>query len=126
MATVLLADDDAILRDMYKMRLIKAGYVVHEAVNGQDVLDKVKETLPDLIILDVMMPKMNGLDVLKFLRSGDKTKHIPVIMLTAIMQDVSQLNDAASKADAYLIKSEVMPEQVVEQVGELLAKTPKA
>jgi len=119
-ATILLADDDMVLRDMYRMRLVREGYVVHEAVDGQDVLDKVKSAHPDLILLDIMMPKMNGLDVLKLLKSDKETQKIPVIILTALLQDLSQVNNSSGKADGYIIKSEVMPDQVVARVKQFL------
>lgn len=123
MATVLIGDDDSSIRDMYAMRLVAAGFIVHQAIDGQDVLEQVDKVHPDIILLDVMMPKMNGLDVLKLLKSSDKTKTIPIIMMTALANDVSQMNDSSHQANDYISKSDVLPDQMVERVKAILKIT---
>ncbi len=123
MAVVLIGDDDSNLRDMYAVRLVQAGFVVHQAVDGQDVIEQADKVQPDLILLDVMMPKMNGLDALKLLKSGEKTKNTPVIIMTALAQDLSQTHDESRKADAYISKADVLPDQVVEKVQQILGQT---
>jgi len=119
-SVVLIADDDAYLRDMYTMRLVREGFTVHQAIDGQEVIEQAEKLHPDIVLLDVMMPKMNGLDALKLLKSGEKTKDIPVIIMTALAQDLSQVNDAAQKAEGYISKPDVLPDQVVEQVKKVL------
>lgn len=125
MPAVLLADDDAVLREMYKMRLTREGYIVHEAIDGQDTIAKAESTHPDIILLDVMMPRMNGLDALKILKSGQSTKNIPVIILTALAQDLSQLGADDMRAEDYITKSETIPDQVVEKVKTVLEQHKK-
>ncbi len=122
MLTVLLADDDAILRDMYTMRLTRAGFEVHGVMNGQEAVEEAKQIHPDIILLDVMMPKMNGLDALKLIKSDPDTGHIPVVLLTAMVQDLSQVADVIKSAEKYLVKSEIIPDQLVKTVQEILAK----
>lgn len=120
MSTVLLADDDKVLRDMYKMRLVSAGYIVHEASDGAMVVDTVKQVHPDVILLDIMMPKMNGLDVLKLLKSDKEVENIPVLIMTALTQDMSQTDAIAKKASGFISKSEIMPDQVVAEVTKIV------
>lgn len=123
MAVVLLADDDAVLRDMYKMRLVREGFVVNEATNGREVVEMAEKIHPDIILLDIMMPKMNGLDALKVLRTGESTAHIPVIMMTALAQDVSRMGSSGIQADSYISKSEVLPDEVVARVKAVMQQS---
>lgn len=119
--TILLAEDDHVLQAMYQERLKAEGFNVILAVDGEQALAQVEQTVPALIILDVMMPKMNGIDVLKKLKSSEKTKNIPVIVATALVQDMTELKKQLTANDAYLIKSEVMPGDVVKLVREKLS-----
>src|SRR6185369_18051175 len=122
MSTVLLADDDQTLRDMYTMHLVSQGYTVHPAVDGQEAIAKAEQVHPDIILLDVMMPKMNGLDVLKLLKTSTKTKDIPVILMTALAQDFSQSN-LSVKAEGYFSKPDVLPDQVAQKIAQILGRT---
>lgn len=81
--TILLVDDEPDIRLTLGMRLKKSGYAVLTAENGKDALDKIEQQIPDLVILDVMMPEMNGYQVCRKLREKPETKDIPVLMLTA-------------------------------------------
>lgn len=119
--TIILAEDDLVLQDMYSERLKAEGFQVIVAQNGEEALAKVAEITPALMILDIMMPKMNGIDVLKELKSKDATKNIPVIVATALVQDMSELKKMLSPKDAYLIKSEVMPGDVIKLVKDKLS-----
>lgn len=120
MATILLADDDKVLRDMYRLRLVGAGYIVYEATDGAMVVDEARKTHPNLILLDVMMPKMNGLDVLKLLKSDKELQNIPVIIMTALSQDLSQTDTIMNDAAGFISKSETMPDQLVLKVSQLI------
>ncbi|MDO8471750.1 MAG: response regulator [bacterium] len=122
--TILLAEDDHVLQTMYQERLKAEGFKVVLAVDGEQALAQVESAAPALIILDIMMPKMNGIDVLKKLKSSDKTKNIPVIVATALVQDMTELKKLLTTNDAYLIKSEVMPGDVVKLVHEKLLSNP--
>lgn len=117
---ILIVDDDLTLREMYEERLKFDGYQVVGASDGEDALEKVKKEVPDLILLDVMMPKLNGIDTMKKLREDNQTKHIPIIILTALIQEIDKLKTVMTDRDGYLIKSEQMPKEVISKVKEIL------
>ena len=117
---VLIADDDITLRDMYKLRLEAEGYEVLSAGDGEEAISEIRKEKPDLVLLDIMMPKINGLDVLAELKKDIHFKHIPVIMLTALIQDVTKVKSLMTGADDYLMKSEVMPGDVIAKVNQVL------
>lgn len=119
---VLVVDDDLTLRELYAERLKQEGYVVIESDNGDDAVKKALDQLPSLIILDIMMPKTNGIDVMKKLRADEKTKGIPIVILTALIQEVDKVKSLMTDKDAYLIKSEQMPKDVIDRVNVSLAK----
>lgn len=120
MAKILLADDDLTLHEMYAERLKADGYQVVSAYDGEEALNKTYYEKPDLILLDIMMPKINGIDVMKKLREDVETKDIPIILLTALMQEVSKIKEMMTDKDTYLIKSETMPGTVIETVAKML------
>lgn len=118
--TILLAEDDIILAELYTERLKQEGFTVVHAANGEDAVQYVGEYKPNLIILDIMMPKMNGLDVLKNLKENPETKNIPVIIVTALVQEIEKINKMMTQADAYIVKSEVLPAEIIEEVKKRL------
>jgi len=119
-ACILLAEDDRILRRAGEVTLTKRGYAVIVAVDGEDALAKAQAHKPDLILLDVMMPKLDGFEVLARLKENPDTRPIPVIMLTNLGQE-SDVNRAVERgARAYLVKSSLGPEQLAEKVAETL------
>jgi len=122
--TILLAEDDVVLQEMYKERLLAEGYSVDLAKDGLEALSKIASTTPDLMILDVMMPNLNGIDVLKKIKAQDKTKNIPIIVATALVQDMTEIKKMLGEQDSYLIKSEVMPGDVVKLVNQKLSGAP--
>jgi two-component system, sensor histidine kinase and response regulator len=119
-ATIMIVDDDMTLHEMYSERLKEEGYTIGSAYDGEEALSKVYDIKPDLILLDVMMPKMNGIDVMKKLREDDKTKNIPIILLTALVQEISKIKDMMGPSDGYMIKSEVTPAQIVESIKKII------
>lgn len=119
---ILLADDDENLVEMYGERLKLSGYKVTIARNGEDALREVEKDKPDIILLDVMMPKLDGYGTLSALKSDPKTKDIPVVMLSALIQDLNMKKASELGADEYLVKSEIMPGQVVAQIEKFLTK----
>lgn len=121
-ARILLAEDDRILRKAGEVTLRKHGYTVVSAVDGEDALAKVHEQKPDLILLDVIMPKLGGFDVLARLQDDPETRNIPVIMLSNLGQE-SDVNRAIARgARDYLVKSNVAPSQLAARIAEVLAK----
>ncbi len=119
---VLVVDDDQSLRQMYRARLEASGYGVIEATNGEEAMARAVEDKPSCILLDVMMPRVNGFDVLDILKTTPETKKIPVIILTALMQDEAKQRVVNSGAEACLVKAEVMPNQVVDTITAVLDK----
>lgn len=119
---VLMADDDKMLLDMYKERLELASYVVESCSNGEEALAHVRDFNPDIIMLDVMMPKMNGYETLASLKSDPTTKNIPVVMLSALMRDFNREKAVEGGAEDYLIKSEAMPSDVITKIEQVLQK----
>jgi DNA-binding response OmpR family regulator len=118
--TILLAEDDIILSELYTERLKQEGFTVVHAANGEDAIQYVKEYRPSLIILDIMMPKVNGLDVLKALKEDPESANIPVIIVTALVQEIERLNKMLNPADEYIVKSEVLPAEIINKVKEKL------
>lgn len=123
--SILLVDDDLTLREMYSERLKAEGFSVEMAKDGEEALNKATEIKPNIILLDIMMPKINGLDVLKRLKEQDETKDIPVIVLTALIQDREKMESITRGADDYIVKSEMMPGEVIQKVKDLLARPAK-
>jgi CheY-like chemotaxis protein len=123
MGYILLTEDDALLNRMYQEKLEHDGYTVKTAGNGEDALTLIKKEKPDIVLLDIMMPIMNGLEVLKRLKANPKTKHIPVLMLSNLAGGIEPEEAMALGADAYMVKAENLPDTVVEKIKEVLAKT---
>ncbi|HIA91553.1 TPA: response regulator [Candidatus Saccharibacteria bacterium] len=113
---ILLVEDDQGLSTVYQQRLEAEGFSVKHVPNGEDALSAAIEFKPDLILLDVMMPKINGFDVLDILRNTPETTNAKVIMLTALSQakDIERAQEL--HADDYLIKSQVVIADVVEKI----------
>ena len=120
-ARILLAEDDRILRKAGETALRKKGYDVVAAVDGEDALAKARQDPPDLVLLDVMMPKIHGFDVLRGLKGDPRLRDIPVIMLTNLEQpaDVKRATDGG--AYGYLVKSNLDLDELANKVAEALA-----
>lgn len=101
---ILAVDDEKHILRLVQINLEKAGYTVITASNGVEALARVKEGLPDLVVMDVMMPLMDGFETLKQLKSDPETARVPVIMLTAKAQDADVFHGWQSGADLYLTK----------------------
>jgi len=118
MKKILIAEDDFFIRDIYSQIFLNAGYSVDVAVDGLDALEKVKLTVYDIILLDIMMPKMSGLDALRALRElTPPHKDIPVFIITNLGQE--NVIEEAFKIgmDGYIIKSQVTPQQIVNEIN---------
>lgn len=126
MTKILLVEDDKSLREIYGVRLLAEGYDIVSAGDGEEALAMAIKDRPNLIISDVMMPKISGFDMLDILRSTTETKDIKVIMMTALSSDDQRERGEALGADRYLVKSQVGIEDVVRTVHEVLADAPVA
>ena len=113
---ILLVEDDETLAAVYKQRLELEGFEIQHSKNGEDALDTAVKFQPDLILLDVMMPKLNGFDVLDILRNTPATRNIHIIMLTALSQPKDAERAKELGADDFLVKSQVVIGDVVSRV----------
>ncbi len=113
---ILLVEDDEGLASVYLTRLEAEGFTVRRVPNGEDALAAAIEFRPDLILLDAMMPKVSGFDVLDILRNTPDTANVRVIMLTALSQDADKARAEELGVDEYLVKSQVVIADVVERI----------
>lgn len=120
---VLMIEEDRFLRKIYKNKLTLADFEFIEATNGEEGLNKVISEEPDLVLLDLILPRKNGFDVLIEMKKNKKTKGIPVIIFSNLSQDSDIKRGLALGAQEYLIKPEITLSEVVNKVKEWLAKT---
>ena len=120
MTKILLVEDDKSLREIYGVRLLAEGYDIVSAGDGEEALAMAIKERPNLIVSDVMMPKISGFDMLDILRSTTETRGIKVIMMTALSSEEQRRRGEALGADRYLVKSQVGIEDVVRTVHEVL------
>ena len=118
---VLCADDDRDILALVALRLERAGYRVAQASDGEQALALARELQPDVLVLDVMMPRMTGTEVLTALRADAATKDLPVVLLSARAQDADVEHGLEAGADAYLAKPFQGPE-LVEVVARLTGR----
>lgn len=117
---ILIVEDDFFIRDLYEKQLRIAGFEVTSASDGQEGLEKTKEIHPDLLLLDIMLPKMNGLDVLKAIKKDTEISSIRVMLLTNLGHETVIKECFALGAEGYLVKSAYTPAQIVQEVKNLL------
>ncbi|MDD5693657.1 MAG: response regulator [Patescibacteria group bacterium] len=122
MAKLLLVEDDMALRDIYSTRFLAEGYEVVTASDGEQALTVAVKEKPDLILLDVMMPKISGFDVLDILRTTPETKDCKIVIMTALSQPADVEKGKMLGADEYLVKSQVTLTDVVEKINSVLKK----
>lgn len=116
---ILIADDDDLLTRLVKYKLDTRGYEMMVAQNGEHALELISQQKPDLVILDAMMPVMDGFEVLRRLKSDPQTRSIPVIMLTARSQEADVVLALSSGATDYIVKP-FLPEELALRVGKAL------
>lgn len=121
MSKILIIEDDPLMSRMYQKIFIFEKYEVEMAGDGVEGLDKARAVKPTLILLDVMMPKMNGLETLSKLKADPETKSIPVVMLTNLAGQQDAETAMSKGAVKYIIKSEYEPKQVADMVKGILA-----
>jgi CheY-like chemotaxis protein len=121
MAKILIVEDDPLMSRMYQKIFKFEGYEVEMAGNGEEGIEKAKTTSPTLILMDIMMPKMNGLEALEKLKADATLKAIPVIMLTNLAGQSDAEKALSMGAVKYIVKSEFEPKQVTNMVKEILA-----
>lgn len=117
---IMIVEDDAALREIYGIRLTAEGYEVVTAGDGEEALAVAVREKPDLVLSDVMMPKISGFDMLDILRNTPETAQMKVIMMTALSSDDQRARGESLGADRYLVKSQVGIEDVVNAIHEVL------
>jgi len=122
MPKILLVEDDEMLHSMYTQKFEKEGYTIISAYNGSEGVKLAEEHQPDLILMDIIMPKMDGFVALKKIKKKDGIKQIPVIMLTNLGQEEDIKKGKELGAADYFIKANHTPNEVVEKVKSLLKK----
>jgi len=122
MAKILLVEDDINLRDIYYARFEAEGFQVSVASNGEEALAAAVKERPDIILLDIMMPRISGFDVLDIIRSTPEIAHTKVIAMTALSEESDRERGKKLGVDDYLVKSQVTLEEVVDRVKQVLGQ----
>lgn len=120
-AKVLIVEDDRYISKMYQLKLSLDGMEVQVADNGRIGVEKLKEFTPDIILLDILMPELDGYEVLKIVKGDPETKNIPVLILSNLGQEDHIQKGMQLGAVGYIIKSQYTPSRVVEKIKEVLA-----
>ena len=113
---ILVVDDEDSVREIYRHEFLNNGYTVVVAQDGEEGLLKAGEEQPDVMLLDIMLPKMSGIEVLRALKENELTKKIPVLLLTNLGEETIIKEGFELGADGYLLKVSYTPSQVVDEV----------
>lgn len=119
---ILLIEDEEMLANMYEVKFKNEGFELTKALDGADGLAKAKSIKPDFILLDIIMPKMDGFSVLKALKEDPTTKDIPVMLLTNLGQDEDIERGKKLGSVGYLVKANITPAEVVAEVKKKMGK----
>ena len=117
-----MMEDNIFLRKLYRDKLTRAGFEFIEATNGVEGMNKVLSEKPDLVILDLILPRKNGFDVLTEMKNNSKIKNIPVIILSNLGQEMDIKEGLALGAKEYLVKTDVRLSEVVDRVKKWIPK----
>lgn len=120
MATLLLVEDDALLTRLYQKRFTKDGHAVITAKDGEEGLRRIEKEQPNLVLLDIMMPKLSGLEMLERIKANPATRSVPVVILTNLAGEEEQARAFELGAVAYIIKSNNDPVKISAKVQEIL------
>jgi len=123
---ILIVEDDMELRELYEQRLRLEKFDVRLAADGRSGFDLAQSENPDVILLDLRLPKLNGFEFLKNLKKNPGTKDTPVVVLSALWQDEDKKKAMELGADIYLVKSETIPKEVVETLINIISEKEKS
>ena len=123
--SLVLVEDDEFLASIYQTKFDMEGFKVSIAGNGEEGLKLVEKKMPDIVLLDILLPKLDGFAVLERLKSNPKTKHIPVILLTNLGQKDDVNRGVELGAADYLIKAHFKPSETVDKVRKIIAQSKK-
>jgi len=119
---VLIVDDEEGVLAMYKIKLEMEGFSVFTALDGQTALEMISKNKPDVILLDIIMPKLNGFDILKILKSDKETANIPVFLLTNLPQESGGEKGKELGAAGYLVKADYEPAVLAGMIKEVIKR----
>lgn len=119
---VLLVEDEEFIRDLFKRQLDLSGFTTDAFGTGQDGLSAITKNAYDLVLLDIMLPDINGLQILQNIRQNPNTKNIVVVLLTNLGQDAVIKQGFELGADGYLVKAAYTPDQIVQEVKNIIQK----
>lgn len=120
MKKILIVDDEEILRKIYSDRLTFEGFTVETAADGEEAMAKIRTSPPNLVLLDILMPKLNGLQVLEQLNTDTALKAIPVIVLSNVVNDENIKKALALGAKDYLLKTNFSPNEIINKIRTLM------
>jgi DNA-binding response OmpR family regulator len=124
MAKILIAEDEKDIRDLIEFTLKFAGHVIHKASNGAEAVEMAPKVMPDLIMLDIRMPKMNGVEACIALKNIDEVRHIPVVFLSAHGQEAEIDSGLEAGAYEYIVKP-FAPDELTKRISEILKQYDK-
>ncbi len=119
MSTVLIVDDSPTVREMLSEQFRRSGFVVLEAEDGEEAIEKIKTTLPDVVVTDIVMPRKNGYELCRWIKNDPTAKNIPVVMCTSKSEEFDVYWGMKQGADAYITKP-YHPPDLLEAVKKLL------
>ena len=122
MYKILVAEDDKLLANAYKVKLAREGYDVFIAADGEEVIANIDEFLPDLIVLDLIMPKTDGFIVLEYLKKSEKWKNVPILVSSNLSQSEDIVRATKLGADDYIVKSDLSMKVLGDKIKALLIK----
>ena len=120
MAKILIVEDDPFLSQMYLGKLESAGFEIDTALDGETALKKLQENAVDLVLLDIVLPKADGFQILQAMKNDNKLKNIKVVLLTNLGQEEDVKKGMDLGADAYIIKAHFTPSEVVNKIKSLI------
>ena len=120
---LLIVEDDFYISDIYKTEAKRKGYIVYTAGDGEEALSLTKISRPDIILLDIMLPKVNGIDVLRTIRTWQGFSQIPVVFITNVGDSQTYQQAMQAGATDYLVKAQNTPEQIIDALQKYLQPT---
>lgn len=117
---ILIVEDDRYISKMYQLKLSLEGYDVQVAENGKEGVEKIKEFMPDVVLLDILMPELDGFEVLKIIKEDATTKDIPVLIMSNLGQEDHVQKGMKLGAVGYVVKSQYTPSKVVEKIKSVI------
>ncbi len=121
MSTIMIVDDSAMLREMVAAQLKNNGFQVVEAIDGAEAVEKIQSHAPDLVITDIVMPRMNGYELCRWIKNDPAVKRVPVIMCTTKSEEFDRYWGTKQGADAYITKP-YHPPELIDAVNRLLGE----